>query len=130
MSPTELDCRSCGACCLSMGDGGDVLHRGYADLTAKDVAQLSSHVRRQLQEVSVCGKVRHATRPKQLPSGTYACRHLRGTLGERCSCSIYSTRPEVCRNFSVGGVASTRRSNESDHQRMPIRLAPTTNGAP
>lgn len=97
------DCRSCGACCVSAGSGTDVIDYGYADLTDEDVARLSRHVRRQLHVVSVGGETRHATSPKQLPSGAYACRYLRGTPGTRCSCSIYETRPEICQKFRVGG---------------------------
>lgn len=99
-----VDCRSCGACCVSGGDGTNVIDYGYADLTTEDVAKLSRHVRRQLQEISVGGETRHATRAKQLPSGAYACQYLRGTPGQRCSCSIYATRPEICSRFQAGGT--------------------------
>lgn len=102
MKITEADCRSCGACCVSAGSGTDVLDYGYADLTDEDVAQMSPRVRSQLMEIFLGGETRHATRAKQLPSGAYACRYLRGTPGERCSCSIYATRPEICRRFRVG----------------------------
>jgi Fe-S-cluster containining protein len=100
---TSEDCRSCGACCVSAGSGGDVLDYGYADLTPEDVDRVSDRVRRQLHEIDVGGETRYATRAKQLPSGAYACQHLRGTPGQRCSCSIYETRPEICRSFRVGG---------------------------
>lgn len=46
MKITDADCRSCGACCVANGDGGDVLAYGYADLTPEDVARQSRHVRR------------------------------------------------------------------------------------
>jgi Fe-S-cluster containining protein len=101
---TEADCRSCGACCVADGNGGgDVLAYGYADLSAKDVARLSARVRAQLHDLSIGGEQRYATRAKQLPAGACACQHLRGTPGRRCSCTIYETRPEVCRKFPVGG---------------------------
>lgn len=101
---TEADCRSCGACCVANGDGGDVLAYGYADLTSEDVARMSSRVRRQLHDLSIGGEQRYATRAKQLASGAVGCQHLRGTPGQRCSCSIYATRPEICRTFQVGGT--------------------------
>jgi Fe-S-cluster containining protein len=101
---TADDCRSCGACCVSGNPtGGDVLDYGYADLTDDDVARMSPRVRSQLQQIFVGGEDRYATRAKQLPTGQYACQHLRGTPGRRCSCSIYDTRPEICRKFRVGG---------------------------
>jgi Fe-S-cluster containining protein len=101
---TEADCRSCGACCVANSDGGDVLTYGYADLTEEDVERLSPHVRRQLHENLIGGETRRATRAKELSSGVLACQYLRGTPGQRCSCSIYDTRPEICRTFRVGGT--------------------------
>lgn len=115
---TADDCRSCGACCVSGNpSGGDVLDYGYADLTTKDVARMSPHVRYQLQEIFVGGETRYATRAKQLPSGYYACQHLRGTPGQRCSCTIYDTRPEICQKFRVGGTTCrlARLAAEIDH---------------
>ena len=103
MKVTDADCRSCGACCVANGDGGDVLAHGYADLTLEDVARQSRYVRGQLHELSIGGETRYATRAKQLASGAVGCQHLRGTPGQRCSCSIYETRPEVCSKFRVGG---------------------------
>lgn len=104
MKITEADCRSCGACCVATGDGSEVLAYGYADLTSKDVERLTPHVRRQLHDLCIGGEQRYATRAKQLTSGEVGCQYLRGTPGVRCSCSIYETRPEVCRKFRVGGT--------------------------
>ena len=103
MKITGADCRSCGACCVANGDGGDVLAYGYADLTSEDVDRLTPHVRRQLHELFIGGETRYATRAKQFTSGAVGCQYLRGTPGQRCSCSIYETRPEVCQRFRVGG---------------------------
>ena len=111
---TEADCRSCGACCVASGDGSEVLAYGYADLTSEDVAQLSRRVRGQLYELFIGGETRYATRAKQLASGAVGCQYLRGTPGQRCSCSIYATRPEVCQTFRVGSARcrDARRSLE------------------
>ena len=100
---TSDDCRSCGACCVSGHKNPDVIDYGYADLTTEDVERLSPHVRRQLHEIVVGGETRYATKAKELASGEYGCRYLRGTPGERCSCAIYKTRPEICSKFPVGG---------------------------
>lgn len=101
---TQDDCRSCGACCISTDANPYVLDYGYADLTAKDVARMSPHVRRQLNETLIGGELRYTTKVKQLPTGGYACQYLRGTPGKQCSCSIYETRPEICSKFRVGGA--------------------------
>ena len=99
------DCRSCGACCMSVGVSTDILDHGYADVIPGDIERMSPHVRRQLREFFVDGEMQYATRAKQQSSGAYACRYLRGTPGKRCSCTIYVTRPEICRTFRVGGAA-------------------------
>jgi Fe-S-cluster containining protein len=101
---TEADCRSCGACCVANGDGGDVLAHGYADLTSEDVAQMTPHVRRQLHAIFIGSETRYATRAKQLASGDVGCQYLRGTPGQRCSCSIYANRPDICRRFRAGSA--------------------------
>lgn len=98
---TADDCRTCGACCVSGSD--DVAVHGYADLLATDVARVSPHVRRQLLEVRIFDEDRYATRAKEIAEGLYACQFLRGTPARRCSCTIYETRPDVCRDFKVGG---------------------------
>jgi len=89
---------------MSAGSGSDVLDFGYADLTTKDVDRVSPHVRGQLHEIFVGDETRYATKAKQLPSGQHGCLYLRGTPGTRCSCTIYATRPEICRTFRVGGT--------------------------
>ncbi len=119
------DCRSCGACCVSAGSGTDVLDHGYADLTDEDVERLSPRMRRQLHEVFVGGETRYATRAKQLPSGVYACQHLHGTPGQRCSCSIYATRPEICQKFRVGGATCSAARFALD-LKLQERATPTT----
>jgi len=98
------DCRTCGACCVAGGDGEGVRKHGYADLTIDDMIRLSRRVQKQLHEISFDdAPTVFRTKAKQLPSGQYACRYLRGTPGKRCSCSIYDSRPEICSTFVVGG---------------------------
>jgi Fe-S-cluster containining protein len=90
---------------VSGGGGESVRDHGYADLTVDDVGQLSRHVQGQLHQILFDdAPTIYRTKAKQLPSGKYACRYLRGTPGQRCSCTIYDTRPEICQNFRVGGV--------------------------
>lgn len=101
---TDADCRSCGACCVANGDGGDVLAHGYADLSSEDVERMTPHVRRQLHVLFIGDETRYATRAKQLASGDVGCQYVRGTPGQRCSCSIYESRPDICRHFPVGGA--------------------------
>ena len=104
MKITDADCRSCGACCVANGDGGDVLAHGYADLSSENVERMTPHVRRQLHTLFIGAEMRYATRAKHLASGDVGCQYLRGTPGQRCSCSIYENRPDICRRFPVGGA--------------------------
>lgn len=104
MKLSPEDCRTCGACCVAVGDGSDVLTYGYADLDDDDVRRMSRHVRGKLLTIFVGGETRQATRAKELASGAFGCQHLRGTPGKRCSCTIYASRPAICRQFRVGSV--------------------------
>lgn len=97
----KLDCRTCGACCVGDLDDG----RGYADVTEEDAARMSRHVRRRLVVI------RSQWSPSRLQTPTLvteelgkSCAFLRGTPGRRCSCSIYTTRPDVCREFKPGSA--------------------------
>ena len=94
---TELDCRTCGACCVP---GVDEPY-GFAAVTAADFERMSSRTKRKLVQF----------RPGQYSTPTVytdefgsICSFLRGTPGQRCSCGIYATRPDVCRRFKPGGV--------------------------
>lgn len=44
--------------------------------------------------------------------GCASCAFLRGTPGHRVSCSIYETRPDVCRSFKPGGKACKEARRE------------------
>lgn len=88
----ELDCRTCGACCVSPYE-----QEGWADVTYEDKQRLSPYAQ---QLLTVCGD---AIETKASEFGC-ACVFLRGTPGKRVSCGIYETRPRVCAGFKVGGT--------------------------
>lgn len=101
------NCRACGgACCeefaLPLGDALDDASRWFA---------------------------LHGTRVSS-PSGPalrFACRCTK--LTPRGSCSIYETRPEVCRTYEAGGpecleVLSRRRSPEQRARILGTQLLP------
>jgi Fe-S-cluster containining protein len=100
-SITSASCRSCGACCLGGLDDG----HGWADCTIEDVVRMSRHVRDKL--VGIQRGFFHtdsivATPTKFSEAFGATCAFLRGTPGERVSCSIYATRPRVCERFRPG----------------------------
>lgn len=112
---TNLDCRTCGACCVGAWDDGF----GWADCTTDDVKRMSRAVRAKLQQT------RNATghgdwlesaayvTPATFHDGVgYVCNFLRGTPGRRVSCGIYATRPDVCRKFNPGSRACLESRKE------------------
>lgn len=104
---TEVDCRSCGACCIAeIGrPAGAAQSSGWADCTVVDVARLSRGVRAKLAPVTH-GPIRTravaATPTRQIEGFGSICAFLRGTPGRRVSCRVYAHRPEVCRWFEPG----------------------------
>ena len=98
---TVADCRACGACCLGGYDNGD----GWADCTVEDVKRMSRSVRAKLVRIKYgffYTDARAATPTVMTKKFGTVCAFLRGTPGKRCSCSIYETRPEICRAFQLG----------------------------
>lgn len=91
-----LDCRQCGACCISQWDDDY-----YVALTRKEVGKLSEwkqthwihHDRTDfLKEFS-------ALRTKKNSQGHIVCVAFRGKVGGKCRCSIYKDRPDPCSHF-------------------------------
>ena len=86
----DLDCRRCGACCAPQIE--DAFYVGVTDV---DVARLTRAWRE-----------RHVARGQILtrldPGGRCVCVALRGAIGRRVSCAIYTRRPDECRRFEAG----------------------------
>lgn len=108
---SEVDCRSCGLCCVAPYD-----QEAFADLEADDFKRLSrSWVRRNVlfaapfdllvQALEGARSVQAAvkTRWKKVKAGPLqgcqvcACVSLRGSPGNQVSCAIYDRRPRTCR---------------------------------
>ena len=83
-------CRKCGACCVSPYDSDR-----YVDLDEDDPARFSLLFRKH----AVVGR---SLRTKHDAAGNCVCVALRGTVGQRVSCSVYENRPRVCRAFRPG----------------------------
>lgn len=102
LTPTEdLDCRSCGACCISDWDEAT-----YVDLSEDDVRRLPKRVRLHVIRArhfpaQVAAEPALATRHDA--KGNCVCALLDGTIGGRVACSVYKSRPEACQRFPVGG---------------------------
>lgn len=96
----DLDCRTCGACCVGDMDDG----YGFADCTEADVARMSRAARRRLTVVR-SGWAGDAVGTPAIVTEELgkSCGFLRGTPGRRVSCRIYESRPDACRRYRPGG---------------------------
>lgn len=112
---TDLDCRKCGACCA----GSDPLPEGtVADLCGEADVRRARRLPVATQERVFVKQVifsvetlsfseAYSTGTKVDRNGNVVCAALRGAISNgkarsQCSCSIYESRPAVCRQFPVG----------------------------
>jgi Fe-S-cluster containining protein len=87
---TELDCRTCGACCR--GRPGTVL------VDSSDLARFRAAGRGDLESTLVEGHFSLAALPTR---GEGQCLY-QGTDQSHTDCAIYEIRPGACRAFSKG----------------------------
>jgi len=100
------DCRKCGACCV-----GEYADHYHAICSPSDVVRMSRKARKRLVTSSF-RDVHPGQEGYAKTDGEARCVFLRGTVGSRCSCRIYETRPKVCRDFKAGAriCADVRRA--------------------
>jgi hypothetical protein len=94
------DCETCGACCASPWD-----HEGYVRLNDDDLQRLGAlnlPIILQPQQGDDAGAVipRLGT---AISEGRRVCEAFAGCIGVRCGCSIYSDRPQACRQLAPAG---------------------------
>ena len=98
------DCQKCGACCVSWDCVPD-----YVYLEPKDKDRMSKATYADFTRGY--GRQRHrvmqlAFIPAAVPDGVvgevFACKALRGIVGDEVACGIYEERPKACRRFEVG----------------------------
>jgi Fe-S-cluster containining protein len=99
----KLDCRKCGACCISNW-GEDT----YAYVSEKDIRRLRKEftertVKRLINRIDE--PLERGLRVKENKQGLTVCISHRGSIGRQCSCSIYKARPTVCREFKPGNYS-------------------------
>lgn len=99
---TELDCKTCGACCIGDSQRGD-----FVPVTRVDRKRLPTKYQRKLTTLSkqdqqetgaaeALGLKRFGDRE--------ACVALKGKLGKDISCDVYAQRPDFCRVFVKGSA--------------------------
>ena len=113
VSDVQPDCTRCGACCVSTWDSPT-----YVNLTDEDRSRLEAH----LAASTVRKYVGFEDEPrndylslttKENRQGHVVCVALRGSVGGRCSCSIYEIRPKACRDFRQGSVSCVEAREEA-----------------
>jgi hypothetical protein len=92
--PPELDCKTCGACCVSKSGS-----KRHASLEPEDVEAIPPSLRLVHQDADGSW-----TRTKVNAQEQTVCAALTGTVGGNCQCSIYGNRPTVCRIFEAGST--------------------------
>lgn len=98
--PCQFDCLACGACCL---------HAGGVLLLDDDVARLAAHFGLTGDEV----RLRYTSDGEHLRTKG---RQQAGSAGDDPACvfldgkrcTVYEARPQVCRDYPVGGAACLR----------------------
>ncbi len=107
---SEYDCQSCGACCSHFFDE-DLSDLELPGIRGKGLLIANKDVSKIPAKLVVIDIIRlHNTKATLQESwlrgkrviGRWQCRALKGTIGEKCSCSIYDVRPRLCREFEPG----------------------------
>jgi len=104
MASEHLNCQTCGACCVSTWDSPT-----YVNLTEGDLSELEANMspRRLARYVGYEDDHRQqypSLTTKENKQGHVVCTALRGSVGGRCSCSIYEIRPSACMAFARGSL--------------------------
>ena len=87
-----LDCTTCGACCTS-----EVYGTGpFVTLYGADAERFTA------EELAPDTQGCDFLRTVESGPGETRCMFLEGRLGERCKCTAYERRPQVCRDFTAG----------------------------
>ena len=98
----EYDCVACGACCVA-----DYDEPGYAHVTTEDLIRFSREEEDKFihTESGARTVTWHYMKTARDRHGNCRCSALSGDVGDRVTCTIYESRPNVCRKFFAGGMA-------------------------
>ena len=99
---SELDCRTCGACCVNPPSNRDEGFHSWVEVADRDAILersdlVSKHV---IYDADGVPHLRLA------PDGR--CLALRGALGRDVRCGIYHQRPTPCRTVQAGDALCRR----------------------
>ena len=103
---TELDCRTCGACCVNPPSNREEGFTSWVEIREDD-AILG---RRELLRKHVTRDADGVPHLRLAPDGR--CLALRGALFGTVSCGIYAYRPTPCRRVQAGDARCLRYRRE------------------
>lgn len=95
-----LDCRTCGACCLSEY----ARLTTYIPLSEEDLGRFTASMRRRLVVLDRMGLPNLGVKRHGRGTQKICTQHV-GRVGHKSACSIYARRPEACREFEPGSEA-------------------------
>ncbi|MBI3409873.1 MAG: YkgJ family cysteine cluster protein [Planctomycetes bacterium] len=94
------DCQSCGACCASPFDA-----EGYIPVQPDEEAHLSRLGLPVLEIVAAPPEDRLVLLGTRINTQRRrVCAAFSGSIGSRCTCTIYQDRPTSCRQFEAGSA--------------------------
>jgi Fe-S-cluster containining protein len=102
----DLDCQTCGACCVNPRESDT-----YLLLDRADVRRLRRHRLPVVRAEEAEGLAELGT--KTNAQGLCVCVALRGRVGRRCACTVYRDRPHACREFRAGSAECLRARREA-----------------
>lgn len=104
---TTFDCQSCGACCCNARANEAVGRVDYVEIDDPKSALLR---RDDLRKRYVAVNDEGVPHLRLDPSGR--CAALKGRLGERVACQVYTHRPAPCRRVTAGDRECLRARRE------------------
>ncbi len=105
MSAGDIDCQKCGACCLASAWSPSAALRPFADVQDNEVKRIERRLPLSVVPVQPFGfAFQTVTNAMAINRRDRRgrCVALKGTVGRKVSCSIYSVRPEGCVDFEPG----------------------------
>ena len=113
-----LDCRTCGACCLSEY----ARLTTYIPLSEEDLGRFTASMRRRLVVLDRMGLPNLGVKRHGRGTQKICTQHV-GRVGHKSACSIYERRPEACREFGefvseISGDLADGRVTQTELRRI------------
>ena len=111
-NPSFNPCTDCGACCVTF-------RVSFYWREAEQSDQVNAVPKELCEDLNDRFRCMKGTNTKHNPQ----CIALKGTVGEKVGCSIYSHRPSPCRDFEASFV-NGKRNLRCDDARLSVGLKP------